>query len=604
MDASTSMAYYELGQENPRSSPVPEEVLFDQFFDYALYCESSRELEPSHFPSCQTPGDLPKLLTQTTPTSLEFETLSINDFQSNFYRMKTQFRSDDDTATPSDYSAHSPPELIRGGGSASPSDHSGSVFLDHAEERPHLVNVTLGDVQAQDDEWTYPQSDQAKAVRRGYPSHVLVQGDYASPQGSQGIGTKRRRSVKDIEKRPRQLVDPVQTADVRKSGACVACRVTKTRCQDSGVCPTCRTAFPAHSHLVCTRMSPATAWPVMAKVPDIWSSFPSEEEYLCTGPRFFTGSAREISILFNSEKHSPCLNATVQAYKPSAREEAHTPKTAAFPREKVPSHPRLQQWVESQIKRETGPEFSLVLQNFLRVYSKDGLKKLPKSDLVKSVHKMNCFFRIWKMPSFLCIDPSKNLVPLPISVQAQLRNIAIKALDRLEHDVFKMLDDCLSQQGSPKADERVAIWASMWQLMLMYREILMGYKCHLGHIERDPSCPDNIISSRQDHYTRLLNNFYPLLTIFYHYQYRTKKSIELSFDWVDGISSSNVSREDKAQIFYFGQRLLASRKDLYSYVESSKETNVVDNMLWTFVVEHEKKKLNARKRNPKRSTSK
>lgn len=231
MDASTSRAYSRVGKGNPRlsSSPVVKEVPLEEIFDWDLYCESTGELEPSRFPGYQTPGDLSKLITQFTPTSFDLDNFAIDDLRTEFYRMKAPFRSDDDTATTSDYSGHSPPELIQGGGSTSPSDHSGSVFLDHAEERPHPSDVTLQEVQAQDDEWTYPQTDLAKAVRRGYPSHIHLQQDYAGLQTSTSAGTKRRRSSKDVEKRPRQLVDPVQTADVRKSGACVPCRVTKTR---------------------------------------------------------------------------------------------------------------------------------------------------------------------------------------------------------------------------------------------------------------------------------------------------------------------------------------------------------------------------------------
>ncbi|KAF5125625.1 hypothetical protein E5D57_010315 [Metarhizium anisopliae] len=537
MDASRSRAHSQVGKETPRlSSPVVEEVPFDEIFDWALYCESTEELEPSRLPGRQTPGSLSKLITQFTPTSLEFDldNFAIDDLRTEFYRMKAPFRSDDDTATTSDYSGHSPPELIQGGGSTSPSDHSGSVFLDHAEERPHHSDVTLQEVQAQDDEWTYPQTDLAKAARRGYPSHILVRGDYAGLQTSKSAGTKRRRSSKDVDKRPRQLVDPVQTADVRKSGA-----------------------------------------------------YAAEEQYLCSGPRFYTGSARDISIFFSKDTTSSSLHATVQAYRPTNNhDEVGSPRTVAFPREKVPSHPKLQRWVEDQIKREHGPQFSQALQNFLLAYSKEGLKKLPK------------------MPSFWCRDPSKNIANLPVSVQAQLRSIARKALDLLEHDVLKLLDDCLSQQGSPKAEERVAIWVSMWQLMLMYRELLAGYKIHLGHMTQDPSSPDEFISSQTHQYQRLVDNFYPLLTIFYHYQFRTKKSIELSFEWLDGISSSHVPREDKELIRRFGHQLLASRKDLYNYIKSTSETDDVDNMLWTFVVEHEIKKLNARKRNPKGSTSK
>lgn len=59
-----------------------------------------------------------------------------------------------------------------------------------------------------------------------------------------------------------------------------------------------------------------------------------------------------------------------------------------------------------------------------------------------------------------------------------------------------------------------------------------------------------------------MEGFYPLLAVFYHYQFRTKKSIEHSFDWLDTISSSYVSREEKDQIRHFGMQLLASRRDL------------------------------------------
>lgn len=230
------MAYSRLGQENPRlsSSPVAEEELFEQIFDWRRYCESTtttHDLEPSHLLGCQSPRNLSKLLPHLAPTTFQLESLAIHDLQTEFGRMRAPFRSSDDdsAATSSDYSGQSPPGLSQEGGSSSPSDHSGSVFLDHAEERTHSTDVTLQEVQAQDDEWTYPRTDLAKAARRGYPTHIFVQGEYPGPEARPAAGIKRRRSLKDTERRPRQLVDPVQTADVRKSGACVPCRVTKTR---------------------------------------------------------------------------------------------------------------------------------------------------------------------------------------------------------------------------------------------------------------------------------------------------------------------------------------------------------------------------------------
>ena len=104
-------------------------------------------------------------------------------------------------------------------------------------------------------------------------------------------------------------------------------------------------------------------------------------------------------------------------------------------------------------------------------------------NLVNKVHQMNCFFRIWKTSTFWCRDPSNKFVPLPLSVQAQLRNIARKTVKRIEMDVLKELDECLTQQKGPKPEERVGIWASMWQLIFMYRELLSAFHAYAERIQ-------------------------------------------------------------------------------------------------------------------------
>ena len=92
---------------------------------------------------------------------------------------------------------------------------------------------------------------------------------------------------------------------------------------------------------------------------------------------------------------------------------------------------------------------------------------------------MNCFFRILKTTTFWCRDPANNVVALPLSVTAQLRNLARKAFRSLEHDVLKDLDDCIAQQRPPKPEERLAVWASSWQLILIYRELIGAFHTHL-----------------------------------------------------------------------------------------------------------------------------
>lgn len=65
-----------------------------------------------------------------------------------------------------------------------------------------------------------------------------------------------------------------------------------------------------------------------------------------------------------------------------------------------------------------------------------------------------------------------------MSVQAELRNIALRGLNHLEGDIFKELDDCVTPSGAPKPDDKLALWASMWQLMLMYRDLLMASRAY------------------------------------------------------------------------------------------------------------------------------
>jgi hypothetical protein len=284
------MPLSQISQGIPRvpSSSDLEDDLFQTFFDWKAYSLATQPYPHPHPHDKSShrvhPQDLDKLITDIPPLLDALES-------HKFFKMGTSFGSDDGVVTSSDYSGHpSPPELILGEGSTSPSDHSGPVMPDRIEDPVHHPGRTLTDVRAHDDKWTYPQSELSKGAPRVYPPslHVAPHGPTKpADQVAASAGTKRRRAENVSEKRPRQLADREQTADVRKSGACLPCRVSKTRvrqtrtalpitiddisinvpcqCHDNGVCPACRKAFPEHSHIVCTRMSLAEAWPVMSR---------------------------------------------------------------------------------------------------------------------------------------------------------------------------------------------------------------------------------------------------------------------------------------------------------------------------------------------------
>lgn len=228
----TVMDFPQIGQKGPcvPTSSKQDDELFHYFFDWQGYCDQTQPAIASPYPGRSSPGDLSKLINEIPSLISDY---SLENLGTEFLRMSTSYSPDYDVVTTSDYSGQTPPELIRGG-STSPSDHSGSVYLDRAEEARRYPEASLREVQAQDDEWTYPQTLANKHAPRGYPPRLQVQEDmYRREQ--HGSGVKRRRSGNSLDKRQRQLSDPMQTADVRKSGACLPCRVTKTRVRDIGL---------------------------------------------------------------------------------------------------------------------------------------------------------------------------------------------------------------------------------------------------------------------------------------------------------------------------------------------------------------------------------
>ncbi|CAG9938328.1 unnamed protein product [Clonostachys rosea f. rosea IK726] len=573
----------QIGQENSRVHSSPDlDELFHSYFDWQAYLNDT---EPSPRAS---PQSLNKLITEISPLIDSIET-------HRFFRMKTSFGPDEEAVTASDYSGHpSPPELVQGEGSTSPSDHSGPILPDRIEEAYHRPGASLKEFRAQDDKWTYPQTEHPQPALVAYSPNLRVAEDATVRQAGHSLGLKRRRSDQAPEKRPRQLARPEQVADVRKSGACLPCRVSKTRCHEHGVCPTCRKAFPKHSHLVCTRMNLAEAWPVISKIPDVWSKNPGKEEHFTVSPHLFTGKPRDIQIFFSRDHYSPMLPASVQAYRWSNEKEDGRPEKAAFARHAMPTHEDLVWWVENQVVYENTPGFPHSVHRFLIAYSRGGAG-LPMHGLVTRVNKMACFFRIWKSSSFLCRDPSGKIANLPLSVQAELRTIARNALHRIEHDILKDLDECLTPSRSPKPDDKLALWAALWQLLFMYRELTWSVTTMMARHGQGLADPQNPHRSP-------IENFFGVLAIFYHYHFRNKKSLEVSLDWLKAPGYPAHLCQAKQALGPLTKAMLGDRKPFLQKLQTSELP--VDQLLCVFVVNHELKKLNTRSRAIKSSQSK
>lgn len=61
-------------------------------------------------------------------------------------------------------------------------------------------------------------------------------------------------------------------------------------------------------------------------------------------------------------------------------------------------------------------------------------------------------------------------------------------------------------------------------------------------------------------YTVFREKVFPLVTVFYHYQFRTKKNLEVSMDWLRGSKYASRCRNAKA-VEHAGKVLLDHRKE-------------------------------------------
>ena len=223
----------------PENPCLSTENDIERYFDFDSYYGSSKSPSDRHSLSS------PRANRSTSPDSYLDYKFHHQDFSSptEYYSSTwdqdfdypvhemSRYSTSDDGASVSGYSGHSPPELVRGG-STSPSEHSSPYYSDRPDSPPQVA--ALREAQIHDDEWIpHPRQDShsPKSPSHGYPHehHAAREHHRSKRTEDQSASLKRRRSGDTLEKRHRHLVDPSQTADVRRSGACIPCRVSKTR---------------------------------------------------------------------------------------------------------------------------------------------------------------------------------------------------------------------------------------------------------------------------------------------------------------------------------------------------------------------------------------
>lgn len=81
------------------------------------------------------------------------------------------------------------------------------------------------------------------------------------------------------------------------------------------------------------------------------------------------------------------------------------------------------------------------------------------------------------------------------------------------------------------------------------------------------------VSRKQGRYKWLGDVVYPLLSVFYHYQFRTKKSLELSVDCLKR-PAQRIGMLDLGPIGQTCQALLNSRKDFCKFNQEDQRASI------------------------------
>ncbi|KAG7108892.1 hypothetical protein HYQ44_012256 [Verticillium longisporum] len=260
----------------------------------------------------------------------------------------------------------------------------------------------------------------------------------------------------------------------------------------------------------------------------------------------------------------------------------------AFPRDRVPLHSQLVEWVEHQIlaERHAGRHygFEATIDTFVLKYIKAGTSRtaLPQIRLIRKIHEMRCMYRIWRVDTLYWRHAqTSHHSPLPPFIHAELRQIVKSALESCERDIFNELDKFLKPSGIP-AKDRAPMWAALWQLIFTFKDLTQTFK-EAGRLANVHPAFDACTTATEQLYVAIMS--------FYGSHYRQASNLKVSLQCLDSTHMpSSTLRHEVGDIF---QHARHERGAFHEYIQTSP--NELDRLLKTLVVDLEVKRLGNRR---------
>ncbi|KAF4985027.1 hypothetical protein FDECE_16883 [Fusarium decemcellulare] len=132
-------------------------------------------------------------------------------------------------------------------------------------------------------------------------------------------------------------------------------------------------------------------------------------------------------------------------------------------------------WIEKIIAHQETRciGFQQAVDAFIMKYSKAS-SHLPMHDFVCKVHTLNCLTKI-RLGLVLCVEEDGKTTPPSCALHTQFGQISKATSQPIEKDVLSELEKLVFGVAGIGPENAVALWASLWCLILMYRKLVRSY---------------------------------------------------------------------------------------------------------------------------------
>ncbi|KAK1776845.1 hypothetical protein QBC45DRAFT_418464, partial [Copromyces sp. CBS 386.78] len=389
--------------------------------------------------------------------------------------------------------------------------------------------------------------------------------------------------------RSRKLKDREKTKRVRDKGACSACRIQKVDCDSDDECKRCK-KFCTKNHLSFVPCIRKPLSEILGSASERWASKNMGGWYESLRQRpTRPGSDHVVEIRRSPNFNRAHLEVTCRevSFQSSAPVDRH-PVYFTVP-DRSPDDDTICAWSEQDISLENLTTFGGRIEQCLLSYmglfhdtyvSNGRLSASAKKEamqlykLMENVRKMTCMVKIWayevRNMFFTGGRPFSEQL-LPVQLHFHLR--AGKAISSAERELLKGLDAFLEPPSRPAFT--VALWLSMWQVILIYHEVLGQLSSADVMTESD---------ERRD-FIRLTKALFEGVVVMYSNRFRTSAVVSKLLDAMDGVE-------------VFGNGVVAldaltnawdSRNQFYNVLEGKPSPNRQEELLRAYVIAREEK---------------